>query len=85
MMKKQEYVPREVKERPLYELQSVEDIPASKLYRVKINGTEQKAYHTEFFDFVSFLGENGESDIEITGGDGTKGNPYIIAWITDSF
>ena len=66
MMKKQEYVPREVKERPLYELQSVEDIPASKLYRVKINGTEQKAYHTEFFDFVSFLGENGESDIEIT-------------------
>ena len=66
MMKKQEYVPREVKERPLYELQSVGDIPASKLYRVKINGTEQKAYHTEFFDFVSFLEENGESDIEIT-------------------
>lgn len=66
MMKKQEYVPREVRERPLYELQSVGDIPASKLYRVKINGTEQKAYHTEFFDFVSFLEENGESDIEIT-------------------
>ena len=66
MMKRQEYVPREVREKPLYELQSVEDIPVSKLYRVKVDGVEQKVYHTEFFDFVSFLGETGESKIEIT-------------------
>lgn len=66
MMKKQEYVPRKVKEKPLYELQSVEDIPVSELYRVKADGIEQKVYHTEFFDFVSFLGETEETQIEIT-------------------
>ena len=29
MMKKQEFVPREISEKPLYELKSVEDIPVS--------------------------------------------------------
>lgn len=58
MMKKQEFVPREISEKPLYELKSVEDIPVSELYQVKINGKEQRVYHTEFFDFVSFLDEN---------------------------
>lgn len=58
MMKKQEFVPRKISEKPLYELKSVEDIPVSELYQVKINGKEQRVYHTEFFDFVSFLDEN---------------------------
>ena len=57
MMKKQEFVPRKISEKPLYELKSVEDIPVSELYQVKINGKEQRVYHTEFFDFVSFLDE----------------------------
>ena len=49
MMKKQEFVPRKISEKPLYELKSVEDIPVSELYQVKINGKEQRVYHTEFF------------------------------------
>ena len=36
MMKKQEFVPRKISEKPLYELKSVEDIPVSELYQVKI-------------------------------------------------
>ena len=56
MMKKQEFVPRKISEKPLYELKSVEDIPVSELYQVKINGKEQRVYHTEFFDFVSSEG-----------------------------
>ena len=40
MMKKQEFVPRKISEKPLYELKSVEDIPVSELYQVKINGKD---------------------------------------------
>ena len=65
-MKKQEYVPREIREKPLYELESVEDIPVSELYQVKVNGKEQRVYHTEFFDFVSFLEENEKAEVEIS-------------------
>ena len=42
MMKKQEFVPRKISEKPLYELKSVEDIPVSELYQVKINGRNSK-------------------------------------------
>ena len=66
MMKKQEFVPRKISEKPLYELKSVEDIPVSELYQVKINGKEQWVYHTEFFDFVSFLDENEKAEVEVT-------------------
>ena len=66
MMKKQEFVPRKISEKPLYELKSVEDIPVSELYQVKVNGKEQRVYHTEFFDFVSFLEENEKAEVEIT-------------------
>lgn len=66
MMKKQEFVPRKISEKPLYELKSVEDIPVSELYQVKINGKEQQVYHTEFFDFVSFLDENEKAEVEVT-------------------
>ena len=38
MMKKQEYVPREIREKPFYELESEEDIPVLELYQVKVNG-----------------------------------------------
>ena len=40
MMKKQEFVPRKISEKPLYELKSVEDIPVSELYQVKITISE---------------------------------------------
>ena len=66
MMKKQEFVPRKISEKPLYELKSVEDSPVSELYQVKVNGKEQRVYHTEFFDFVSFLEENEKAEVEIT-------------------
>lgn len=66
MMKKQEFVPREIREKPFYELESVEDIPVSELYQVKVNGKEQRVYHTEFFDFVSFLDENEKAEVEVT-------------------
>ena len=66
MMKKQEFVPRKISEKPLCELKSVEDIPVSELYQVKINGKEQQVYHTEFFDFVSFLDENEKAEVEVT-------------------
>ena len=66
MMKKQEFVPRKISEKPLYELESVEDIPVSELYQVKVNGKEQRVYHTEFFDFVSFLEENEKAEVEIS-------------------
>ena len=56
MMKKQEFVPRKISEKPLYELKSVEDIPVSELYQVKINGKEQRVYHTEFLIlFLSWM------------------------------
>ena len=45
MTKKQEFVPREIREKPLYELESVEDIPVSELYQVKVNGKKQRVYH----------------------------------------
>ena len=54
MMKKQEFVPRKISEKPLYELKSVEDIPVSELYQVKVNGKEQRVYHTEIF-LILFL------------------------------
>ena len=44
----------------------MEDIPVSELYQVKINGKEQRVYHTEFFDFVSFLDENDKAEVEVT-------------------
>ena len=50
-MNKQVYVPRPIKESPLYELKSVDDIKKSELYSVRIDGTERDVYHTEFFDF----------------------------------
>ena len=39
---KQEFVPREIREKPLYELESVEDIPVSELYQVKVNGRNRE-------------------------------------------
>lgn len=64
-MNKQVYVPRPIKESPLYELKSVDDIKKSELYSVRIDGTERDVYHTEFFDFVYAVKEKEEINVEI--------------------
>lgn len=64
-MNKQVYVPRPIKESPLYELKSVDDIKKSELYSVRIDGTERDVYHTEFFDFVYVVKEKEEINVEI--------------------
>lgn len=64
-MNKQVYVPRSIKESPLYELKSVDDIKKSELYSVRIDGTERDVYHTEFFDFVYAVKEKEEINVEI--------------------
>ena len=64
-MNKQVYVPRPIKESPLYELKSVDDIKKSELYSVRIDGTERDVYHTEFFDFVYAVKEKEEINLEI--------------------
>lgn len=64
-MNKQVYVPRPIKESPLYELKSVDDIKKSELYSVRIDGTERDVYHTEFFDFVYAVKEKEEVNVEI--------------------
>lgn len=65
MMNKQVYVPRPIKESPLYELKSVDDIKKSELYSVRINEREKYVYHTEFFDFVYAVKEKEEINVEI--------------------
>lgn len=64
-MNKQVYVPRPIKESPLYELKSVDDIKKSELYSVRIDETERDVYHTEFFDFVYAVKEKEEINVEI--------------------
>ena len=64
-MNKQVYVPIHIKESPLYELKSVDDIKKSELYSVRIDGTERDVYHTEFFDFVYAVKEKEEINVEI--------------------
>ncbi len=65
MMIKQEYVPRPIKKDPLYYLSSAADIPVSELYSVRVNGEECRTYHTEFFDFVSYVDKSGSADVEV--------------------
>ena len=65
IMNKQVYVPRPIKESPLYELKSVDDIKKSELYSVRIDETERDVYHTEFFDFVYAVKEKEEINVEI--------------------
>lgn len=49
---KQEYIPRPIKESPLYELESVEDLGVSSLYQVWVDGKEVSVYGNEFFHFA---------------------------------
>ena len=53
--KKQEYIPRPVRESPLYELKSVSDLGISSLYGVRIDGKEVEVFQNEFFHFVTLI------------------------------
>lgn len=65
-MIKQDYVPREAKESPIYELESMDQLRESPLYTVAVNGKKLRTYHNEFFDFVLPVVEEGEElNIEI--------------------
>ena len=68
MMNKQDYVPKPLKEEPLYRLHSVDEPGISPLYRVHINGEEQKVYGNEFFHFtLPVMDENEQSlTVEVT-------------------
>ena len=50
--RKQEFIPKPVKDKPMYQLHSIEEMPKSELYTVVCNGEELPVYHTEFFDYV---------------------------------
>ncbi len=68
IMEKQEYIPRTVRDEPLYELKSVEDLKISSLYRVRIDGKETDVFCNEFFHFaIPVYDRKGqEQEVEVT-------------------
>lgn len=50
--RKQKFVLRPAREKAMYHLHFIDEMPKSQLYRVFCNGEELPAYHTEFFDYV---------------------------------
>lgn len=50
--RKQEFVLRPAREKAMYQLHSIDEMPKSQLYRVICNGEELPVFHTEFFDYV---------------------------------
>ena len=72
--KKQEYIPRPVRESPLYELKSVSDLGISSLYGVRIDGREVEVFQNEFFHFAIPVYEKKgrEREVEVTIPDDVK-------------
>ena len=72
--KKQEYIPRPVRESPLYELKSVSDLGISSLYGVRIDGKEVEVFQNEFFHFAIPVYEKKgrEREVEVTIPDNVK-------------
>lgn len=50
--RKQKFILRPAREKAMYHLHSIDEMPKSQLYRVFCNGEELPVYHTEFFDYV---------------------------------
>lgn len=65
---RQEYIPRPAKGEPLYELEKVEDLGISPLYRVRVNGKDTDVYGNEFFHFAVLVydGKEQAQDVEVT-------------------
>ncbi len=72
--KKQEYIPRPVRESTLYELKSVSDLGISSLYGVRIDGKEVEVFQNEFFHFAIPVYEKKgrEREVEVTIPDNVK-------------
>ena len=72
--KKQEFIPRPVRESPLYELKSVSDLGISSLYGVRIDGKEVEVFQNEFFHFAIPVYEKKgrEREVEVTIPDDVK-------------
>lgn len=73
-MDRQEYRPRKVKSEPLYELQKVEDMGISPLYRVRVDGKDIDVYGNEFFHFAILVYDKKEQmqEVEVTVLDAVK-------------
>lgn len=65
---RQEYIPRPAKGEPLYELEKVEDLGISPLYRVRVNGKDTDVYGNEFFHFAVLVydGKEQAQEVEVT-------------------
>ena len=65
---RQEYIPRPAKGEPLYELEKVEDLGISPLYRVRVNGKDTDVYGNEFFHFAVLVydGKEQTQEVEVT-------------------
>ena len=72
--KKQEFIPRPVRESPVYELKSVSDLGISSLYGVRIDGKEVEVFQNEFFHFAIPVYEKKgrEREVEVTIPDDVK-------------
>lgn len=50
--RRQEFVPKPARDKQMYEVHSIEEMPRSELYAVFCNDKELTVFHTEFFDYV---------------------------------
>lgn len=60
MADKQEYIPRQVKHAPLYELEQVDDLGISPLYKVRVDGKRADVFGNEFFHFAVLVYDRKE-------------------------
>lgn len=53
---------------PLFEMQSIKEMPVSPRYRLICNGIERIVYHTDSFDYAPVVidGDSGQVDVAIT-------------------
>jgi len=68
VMRKQEYVPRPAGGKPLYELNSVDDLGISSLYKVRVDGKGVNVYGNEFFHFAILVYDRKaqKQEVEVT-------------------
>ncbi len=68
MADKQEYIPRQVKHAPLYELEQVDDLGISPLYKVRVDGKRADVFGNEFFHFAVLVYDRKEQirEVEVT-------------------
>lgn len=75
--KKQDYVKMAPKFKQKYEINNMNDIKKSEIYKVTALGKEQTVYYNEFFSFV-ILVTDGISDVDVTVQIDTKFDRYDL-------